>query len=272
MSFEESYYENTDLWAIENFSLADQERFETLADKLPLNVQTLLDVGCGNGLFLKHLSDLKGRCFNRLCGTDRSTAALACVEAEKVQAGVDALPFAKDEFDAVSCMEVLEHLPQTTFISALNEISRVARRYILVSVPYNENLGTSLTECMKCCCRFNPNHHLRTFNQPTMQHLFDDKGFTCREVFYIHPQRVVPTDIEVLLRLFGVVKRTILRQPRPPMANRAVCPACGYSPRTGRNESSIVMVSPKNRAGMTIRSLLSLRSGWRWMSALYERV
>ena len=272
MKFEESYYENADLWAIENFGGPDRQRMATLADKLPLDVRTLLDVGCGNGLFLKHLSEMKERSFERLCGTDRSKTALACVQAERVRASIDLLPFSTDEFDAVSCLEVLEHLPQTTFIGALNEISRVAHRYILVSVPYNENLRMSLTECSKCCTRFNPHYHLRTFSRAAMHHLFDDKGFTCREVFYMQRQRVVPSGIEVILRSVGVVKRRMLRQPRPPMPDPAVCPACGYSPHTTKNESSRSIVRPSNKAGMAIRSLLSLRSRWRWIGGLYERV
>jgi len=272
MNNEQCYYENPDLWTSEKYGAEDHQRVATLTARLPLDVRTVLDAGCGNGLFLKYLSEFKGRNFDRLCGTDRSTAALACVQGEKVRASVDSLPFSKKEFDAVSCMEVLEHLPQTTFISALNEISRVARRYILVSVPYNENMRMSLTQCTKCCCRFNPNYHLRTFNQPTMQHLFDDKGFTCREVFYMHHRRVVPAEIEVILRFFGVAKRAMLRQARPSMADHAVCPACGYTPRTGRNESSRMIVPPISRVGIAIRSLLSLKSEWRWMGALYERL
>ena len=274
MSFEESYYENTDIWAIENISEVDRQRIAILAEKLPLDVKALLDVGCGNGIFLEHLLEMKGRCFSRLCGTDRSTVALSHVRTEKVQANIDSLPFANNEFDIVSCLEVLEHLPQIAYTNALDELVRIARRFILVSVPYNENLQLSYTECIKCCCRFNPNYHLRTFNQQTMQHLFDDKGFTCREVFFMHPQKIVPTDIEVILRLLGAVKRTILRQPRSPMATQAVCPACGYSPREGGNvgNDSSIIVPQTNSLGMSIRSLLSLKSGWRWIGALYERV
>jgi ubiquinone/menaquinone biosynthesis C-methylase UbiE len=134
---EAEYYENPDIWDVNKFGDADQQRFATLGDKLPIDVRTLLDVGCGNGLFLKHVSNMTGRNMERLCGTDRSEAALAHVQLEKVKADVACLPFKDYAFDAVSCMEILEHLPQTTFVSALNDLSRVASRYILVSVPFN---------------------------------------------------------------------------------------------------------------------------------------
>jgi ubiquinone/menaquinone biosynthesis C-methylase UbiE len=271
MSSEQDYYENPDFWRLERYAGADQERVATLADKLPREVRTLLDVGCGNGIFLKHLSGLQGRHFERLCGTDRSAAALARVQAEKVQASVDSLPFSSGEFDAVSCQEVLEHLPQVTYLCALNELSRIARQYIIVSVPFNEQLRMSLMECTKCACRFNPNYHLRSFTQATMQHLLDDKGFCCREVLYMHALREVPTQVEALLRLLGVAKRAVLRQPRSPMAVDALCPACGYSPRAGRNESTGSKVVPEHTVGTMIRSLLRVSSGWRWVGAFYER-
>ena len=272
MSFEESYYENTDLWVSKCFSLADKERYATIADKLPENIQSLLDVGCGNGLFLKYLTHNKKKRYDRLCGTDRSTIALACVEAEKIQASIDSLPFIGDEFDMVSCMEVLEHLPQEIFISAINELSRVSRRYILICVPYNENLRLLYTECTKCFCRFNPHYHLRKFDQNTMLNLFEAKGFRCLEVFYMHPKRIVPTQIEQTLQFIGAVKRKILRQNGPTMEKNAVCPACGYTLRGNNNTAQTGLDAPNSRAGMSIRSLFKIKSSWRWIGALYERV
>lgn len=272
VSFEESYYENAGMWATENFSAAEEQRIAALAGKLPPDVHTLLDVGCGNGMFLKYLGEMKGRHFDRLCGTDRSTAALDCVQSEKVQASIDSLPFSEGEFDAVVCMEVLEHLPQATYSRALNELSRIARRYILVSVPHDQNLRMSLTECTECRCCFNPNYHLRAFDQPAMNHLFDGRGFACSEVFCVCAERVVPAKIALLLRFLGVAKRLILQHPHLPMPRHAICPACGYSLAADKQESSRSCVQPSRTVGMMIRSALRVKSSWRWMGAVYERV
>jgi len=204
-----------------------------------------------------------------LCGTDRSTVALACVEADKIQASIDSLPFIDDEFDMVSCMEVLEHLPKETFVLALNELSRVSSRYILISVPYDQNLRLSLTECSECCCRFNPYYHLRKFDQNTMLHLFDEKGFRCVEVFYIKPSRIVPDEIEKLLRIFGAIKRIILRESGPSMQKNAICPACGNTLRE-KNKSTILN-EISHSSVVSIRSLFAIKSSWRWICALYEK-
>ncbi len=52
-----------------------------------------------------------------------------------VAASVLALPFGDGAFDVVMCCQVLEHLPFGEFASGVGELSRVARRAVLVSVP-----------------------------------------------------------------------------------------------------------------------------------------
>jgi len=232
MSFEESYYENADLWRDGSFGDADNERITAVAAKVPADATTLLDAGCGNGLFLKHLRSLGTRSFKRLVGVDRSAAALEHVDTEKVRASLDALPFANREFDAVTCLEVLEHLPQEIYSGTLDEIARVAGRYVLVSVPHDENITMAFTECDNCRFHFNPNYHLRSFDEPALRRLLDSRGFRCLETFFIYPVRLVPVSIESMLRMLGRLKRLVLSQPRAPMVGGTVCPSCGYSDRS----------------------------------------
>lgn len=271
MNSEQRYYENPNLWAIERYGTADQQRIATLADKLPADVRTLLDVGCGNGLFLKHLSELKGRKFDRLCGTDRSAAALVRVQSEKVEASIDSLPFADQEFDAVTCMEALEHLPHETYHGALREMSRVARQHILISVPHNETLQLALTECAKCFCRFHPYYHLRTFQRQIMATLLDEQGFVCRKQFAMHRERVIPNSLRVANRLFRGFRKVLLRQTHGSMVHAAVCPACGYSPRTGDAGSVTMPIQLGSRIRPQLHSMLCIKPSWRWLGALYER-
>ena len=272
MSNEQNYYENDNLWALANFDASNQERFGTIAAKIPSDVQTLLDVGCGNGLFLKSISGVNNRTFERLCGSDRSSAALALVQGEKVQADIELLPFSNNEFDAVSCLEVLEHLPQSSYISAINEISRIADKYIILSVPFEENLPLCLVKCQMCYCHFNPYYHLRSFNHKIIHSLFEEKGFRCQEVFYMGHQRLVPAKLEVILRLLGVLKRKLLRQAAPQMPPLVVCPACGYSQGYIGNGAAHAKVTAPNSVGMMIRPLVSVKHGWRWIGAIYERL
>jgi ubiquinone/menaquinone biosynthesis C-methylase UbiE len=101
---------------------------------------SLLDIGSGRGTFLWPLLDA----FPNLPVTaaDRSERR-ACDLAAVRRGGIDRLhvvrldvqrpPFAPRSFDVVTILEVLEHLqnPQT----ALNAMTAVARRFLLLSVP-----------------------------------------------------------------------------------------------------------------------------------------
>lgn len=53
-----------------------------------------------------------------------------------VVADVRKLPFPDDAFDTACAFEVLEHLPFEDFEKALSELVRVAKRYVLISLPH----------------------------------------------------------------------------------------------------------------------------------------
>ncbi len=100
---------------------------------------SLLDVGCGEGLLVHRWAQRLGE--KRVVGID--------LEEESIQAGwaerrapnleyrvmqADRLPFTANEFDLVSAIEVLEHLPDPE--QTLSEMARCAERHLLVSVPH----------------------------------------------------------------------------------------------------------------------------------------
>lgn len=96
----------------------------------------LLDAGCGEGYVLKRLRGIRPGL--NLQGIDGDREALR--EARTAIPGVflghaDAshLPFRAASFDMVTCLEVLEHLRDPR--SAVEELERVSRRYLLLSVP-----------------------------------------------------------------------------------------------------------------------------------------
>lgn len=97
----------------------------------PAGDEALLDVGCGPGAFLRHLS--AGGHRGRLAGLDQSPAMVAEATEAARAAGAEieffnglagALPFADGEFAVVSARHMLYHVPDIP--GALAEFARVA--------------------------------------------------------------------------------------------------------------------------------------------------
>jgi 2-polyprenyl-3-methyl-5-hydroxy-6-metoxy-1,4-benzoquinol methylase len=99
---------------------------------------SVLDVGCGEGV-LSHNWAARPE-IERVVGVDLEDPKL---ETEWAARGhpkleframrAEQLQFADNEFDLVAATEVLEHVPDPERV--LSEMTRVARRYLLVSVP-----------------------------------------------------------------------------------------------------------------------------------------
>jgi ubiquinone/menaquinone biosynthesis C-methylase UbiE len=129
-------YKTTDLLRIrvethQRYSEAPLDLDAACAEVLGLaGDEALLDVGCGPGVFLRHLRGCGHR--GRLAGLDQSTAMVA--EAGRVARGAgmtiewftglaDALPFADGEFAVLSARHMLYHVPDIP--AALGEFARV---------------------------------------------------------------------------------------------------------------------------------------------------
>jgi 2-polyprenyl-3-methyl-5-hydroxy-6-metoxy-1,4-benzoquinol methylase len=99
--------------------------------------ESALDVGCGEGVLTEQFAQ---RTEGQVVGVDLDDPKLHSEWARRARpnlefralAGAD-LPFDKNEFDIVSAIEVLEHVPDPEH--TLAEMVRVARRHVLVSVP-----------------------------------------------------------------------------------------------------------------------------------------
>ncbi len=96
----------------------------------------ILDAGCGEGFVVEHLrKDLK----SEIIGLDIESNALEVAAEKNPQAMFEAasvyeIPFENDSFDLVVLSEVLEHLEHPE--RALEEINRVSKKYVLISVPH----------------------------------------------------------------------------------------------------------------------------------------
>jgi SAM-dependent methyltransferase len=258
MNIEESLYDIDDLWKPNNIRESDIYRIKYLTNLIPDDVQSILDVGCGGGIFINHLHSSVN--FRRIVGTDRSATALKYVNTEKVNADINALPFKNDEFDLVTCLEVIEHLPYFKYEKALEELCRVSNKYILISVPYNQNLLSSLCQCPICFTKFNPSFHMRSYNTAKLQNLLNNYGFCCHSVYNI-------------LKTTSYFGKIWFQDPfklrKKIMPWSAICPVCGF------HKDHLYSKSPEKKP-ITLKYMKRIitrvwpkHHSYKWLAALY---
>jgi SAM-dependent methyltransferase len=97
-------------------------------------LRSVLDVGTGRGETLTEAEDMG---YELIYGTE--TVDVLCGD-RVVRALLPELPFYDEEFDLVTCFEVLEHLLPADLEAALLELKRVATRRVVVSVCTNPDI------------------------------------------------------------------------------------------------------------------------------------
>jgi len=105
--------------------------------QLDKDAKTILDVGCGQG---EPMSFINKRRNFKVTGVDLfqpylEKARRKAIYQDLINCNALSLPFEDKTFDAVICMELLEHLEQTDGILLLDELERVARKQILLTTP-----------------------------------------------------------------------------------------------------------------------------------------
>jgi SAM-dependent methyltransferase len=116
--------------------------FEGALDELLTRAdpRSLLDVGCGEGVLVHQWAQRLGES-TRVVGIDLEEQSIqagweqrAAPNLEyRVMGAESPLPFAENEFDLATAIEVLEHVPDPEH--TLSEMARCAERHLLVSVP-----------------------------------------------------------------------------------------------------------------------------------------
>lgn len=266
MNVEREYYENDDFWSNESLGVHDSGRVKTLIENIPESVQSVLELGCGNGIFVNAL-EAGPRAFGKIVGVDRSLTALRYVRAPGICASVDRLPLADGTFDCVAALEVLEHLPVRMYEAALEEMCRMSRRYAMVSVPYRQDLKESLVECPSCSGRFNPDYHLRSFDEEIVEALLLPFGFSCRRTVKIGPF----LQYRGIATFRGLTRRRVARG--NPLPTSIPCPMCGYYLPAAVAPPAESATATSNGSGVKplLKKFWPQNQSHVWIAGVYER-
>jgi len=87
-------------------------------------------------------------------------------------ADIQRLPFKNDSFDITVCTEVLEHLPEAVLQKGVQELQRVSRKYVLVTVPYKQRIWNEMFKCANCGFVCNSMGHVNYMDENKLIELF----------------------------------------------------------------------------------------------------
>ena len=133
----------------------------------------ILDAGCGSGRTLVELANYGGE----VCGIELNSDAAELARARglgDVQVGrLEELPWEDGAFDLITCLDVIEHVPDD--VTALVELRRVVAPggWLLVTVPAYQALWSRHDEA---------NHHYRRYSRSMLRAAARSAGWQIERV------------------------------------------------------------------------------------------
>lgn len=139
-----------------------------------LEINSLLDVGCGTGYITEKLKSYASSSVG--CDLDRSRIKFAKSQFHEISwmlTDAVKLPFKSYSFDMVASIELLEHVRDTK--SLLKEIKRVSKEFVLITVPNEPRFRIANFLRGKNIRRFgNIEGHIHHFNKRSLKLLLSE--------------------------------------------------------------------------------------------------
>jgi SAM-dependent methyltransferase len=128
----------------------------------------VLDIGARDGHFSLLLADL----FGAVTALDLEQPTIAHRKVTCVQGNITKLDIEDNTFDLVFCAEVLEHIPPHLLDKATSELIRVSKEFLLIGVPYKQDIRVGRTTCYSCGRKNPPWGHVNSFDEIRLKRLF----------------------------------------------------------------------------------------------------
>lgn len=246
---EVSYYDQECIWNRYEEDTVEIRRAVITIDLIPIDVKSVLDIGCGNGIITNRINK------PLTVGIDFARTPLKNLKTHAIQCSINSLPIKKRKFDLVIVTEVLEHLEDIVYSKAISEIKSLDSKYILITVPYNENINLNFCKCEICGNLFNSCHHRRIFDENSFQEVFPEYNV---KIIKYETYRVPPNVFLLKLKQkFGAYSYSEL----------AICDKCGSRP-VRPNEILRVAFGGLNRIDRLFKSALRVKKPYHFMILL----
>jgi len=259
-------FDNDKIWEWVDTNDENRVRFEFTERLTPGDVTKVIDVGCGHGGFLKVISNIRKHV--EYVAVDNSPGALQHIPFEKALASITSVPYNDGQFDCAYALEVLEHLNPEDFGRALRELARLSKKYIIISVPYREDIESNMVRCPHCFTKFHYDGHLQSFDDEKIRSLFENDGFACRQV-----ERLGWVEKFKYHKLYVKLFFPSQRYTTP---HYTVCPACDSELKPGTAQTAAKQVKTKRFSlGQAVKR--PLKWVWPkekisyWIVGLYEK-
>ena len=154
-------------------------RIDDLLKIVPRGKKNVLDIGARDG----YIAELLSKYFDEVVALDLEMPRFNIPGVSNVEGDVTKLDFPDDYFDVVFCAEVLEHIPQHMLSAACNELQRVAKDFIVVGVPYRQDIRADKTTCQVCGTINPPWGHVNSFDKDKLLKLFS--SVTCVSTSFV---------------------------------------------------------------------------------------
>lgn len=152
---------------------------------------SILDVGCGNGIYVNFFAkdkEIQGIDLSHSDGWRENSLLFSIGEASQ-------LKYASKSIDTILAFEVLEHLEDP--IQALNEFRRVAKQNIIITVPNcHQTLG--MKESNLVFGHYVDPTHINFWDKLTLEELFEKLNLEILHFEYINYINLLPLVSEAL--------------------------------------------------------------------------
>ena len=160
-----------------------EEKWQYISKIIPKDVKTIIDIGCGEGFFTSRMAQNY-----QVIGNDINEKNLVKLQCPTLNCFAHEIDLEPESIDLIFSSEMLEHLPdENTLLKTVQKFKTISRKYILITVPNQQNLNNNSLKCGRCGHIFNSSFHNFSFDRKKLESLFP--GFRT-----IHFDTIGPVD------------------------------------------------------------------------------